>query len=108
MLVVWGVGLAAWLAPASSSAVPPPGAPNCQVFPKNDVWHSDISHLPVNRHSTQWLKTMNAGSTDLTNVSFNLNTSDPDVACVTKPSIFRPIIHAGGNSRIDSLSTRRV
>ena len=56
----------AGLWPASVSvAVPPPGAPSCHVFPRNNVWHADISDLPVNKHSKQWLATMHAGSTFL-------------------------------------------
>ena len=62
--VAWGVGVAVWLAPATSLAVPP-GAPNCHVFPKDNVWHADISKLPVNGHSAAWLRSMAAGSTDL-------------------------------------------
>jgi hypothetical protein len=58
------VGLAAWLSPAVSRAVPP-GAPKCRIFPTNDVWHADISRLPVNKHSRAWLKSMSAGTTDL-------------------------------------------
>ena len=48
-----------------SAAIPPPGAPACAVFPSNNVWHADISKLPVNKHSSAWLSSMNAGSTHL-------------------------------------------
>src|SRR5437588_12561152 len=48
---------------AMSLAVPPPGAPNCHVFPADNVWHADISRLPVNPHSRRWLASMLAGST---------------------------------------------
>jgi subtilase family protein/thrombospondin type 3 repeat protein len=42
-----------------------------------------------------FLTLQNIGSTDLTNVTFNLNSSDDDVACVTRPSIFRSQFLAG-------------
>jgi hypothetical protein len=50
---------------AAIRAVPPPGAPKCHVFPSDNVWHADISHLPVDRHSEAWLRSMSASSTNL-------------------------------------------
>ncbi|MGZ4190566.1 MAG: hypothetical protein ACXVQ5_12100, partial [Actinomycetota bacterium] len=41
-------------------ATPPPGAPSCRVFPSNNVWHADISKLPVNARSAAWLASMSA------------------------------------------------
>jgi hypothetical protein len=35
------------------------------MFPANNVWNTDISKLPGNRHSAQWLRSMAAGSTNL-------------------------------------------
>lgn len=35
---------------------------SCRVFPVNNYWHADISKLPVNRHSAQWLSHMSPGS----------------------------------------------
>ncbi len=35
------------------------------MFPADNVWNADISQLPVNAHSAQWLASMNAGSTHL-------------------------------------------
>src|SRR5436309_12267995 len=56
------VATGAW--PGSAGvAVPPPGAPDCRVFPRNNVWHADVSCLPVNRHSKRWLASMDASST---------------------------------------------
>jgi hypothetical protein len=52
------------LASAAAGATPPPGT-SCSVFPSNNVWHADISHLPVNRHSSAWLSSMAASSTHL-------------------------------------------
>jgi len=48
-----------------AAAIPPPGAPACRVFPSNNVWHADISKLPVNARSKAWLSSMNASSTNL-------------------------------------------
>jgi len=48
-----------------AAAIPPPGAPACSVFPSNNVWHADVSKLPVNSHSSAWLSSMNASSTHL-------------------------------------------
>jgi hypothetical protein len=35
------------------------------VFPADNVWSADVSRLPVDAHSAQWLASMNAGSTNL-------------------------------------------
>ena len=48
-----------------AAAIPPPGAPACSVFPSNNVWHADVSKLPVNSHSSAWLSSMNGSSTRL-------------------------------------------
>ncbi|MFN2543682.1 MAG: hypothetical protein ABR600_03795 [Actinomycetota bacterium] len=48
-----------------ASATPPPSAPTCHVFPKDNVWHADVSHLPVEKHSRQWLASMDSSSTNL-------------------------------------------
>jgi hypothetical protein len=59
-----GAGLAlAVVSPAWASA--PPAAPNCPILPANNVWHADISGLPVNAHSAAWLGNMNATGTRL-------------------------------------------
>lgn len=59
-------------APAKSAAKPAPkptpkpttAAPTtCQLFPSTNVWHADISKLPVNAHSAAWLASSAAGST---------------------------------------------
>jgi hypothetical protein len=53
-------------APArAASGTTVPGAPNCPMFPANNIWNADVSKLPVNPHSTAWLRSMNAGSTNL-------------------------------------------
>ncbi len=42
-----------------------PGAPNCPMFPANNIWNTDISKLPVNPHSAAWLRSMGSASTNL-------------------------------------------
>lgn len=50
---------------AGAGALPPPGASGCPVFPADNVWHSDISKLPVHPRSAAWKASMDAASTDL-------------------------------------------
>jgi hypothetical protein len=45
-------------------AIAPPGS-SCQVFPSNNVWHADISKLPVNKRSAAWLSSMDSSSARL-------------------------------------------
>ena len=42
-----------------------PGAPNCPMFPADNIWNTDISKLPVDRHSAAWLRSMDSASTNL-------------------------------------------
>src|SRR5271165_1015177 len=67
-------GAPAAFSPAAATAVtrsavpkgpPVPGAPNCQMFPANNVWNTDISKLPVDSHGAIWLARMGASTTDL-------------------------------------------
>src|SRR3954451_1085992 len=51
------------LAPASASA--PPSAANCPILPADNVWHADISGLPVHPRSAAWMGNMNSASTRL-------------------------------------------
>lgn len=37
----------------------------CQIFPVDNVWHADISALPVSRYSAAWLKSMSAATKKL-------------------------------------------
>ncbi len=37
-----------------------PGAPQCQMFPADNVWNTDISKLPVNEHSATWMAHMDS------------------------------------------------
>ena len=55
------LGLAAIGAPGAASAgTPVPGAPNCPIFPADNVWNTAIANLPVNPHSAQWLASMDS------------------------------------------------
>jgi hypothetical protein len=50
---------------APASVVPPPGAPNCPVFPANSVWHANVSGLPVHPRNDSWLDAMGGPSVRL-------------------------------------------
>jgi hypothetical protein len=51
----------ATIAPRSSTIVP--GAPNCPMFPSNNVWNTPITNLPVNPHSAAWMASMSSSTT---------------------------------------------
>jgi hypothetical protein len=55
----------------------------------HDIW------IDAGERGRIYLEILNAGTTDLTNVTFNLNSADPDVACITVPSIRRATFAAG-------------
>ena len=63
-VVLWG-GLAVAVPGSASAGTPLPGAPDCPMFPADNVWNTNISQLPVDPHSAEWLASMDAGSTDL-------------------------------------------
>jgi hypothetical protein len=42
-----------------------PGAPNCPMFPPDNIWNTDISRLPVSSHSAAWMRSMQAATTFL-------------------------------------------
>jgi hypothetical protein len=68
-----GVGTGAMVAVAvavaapqtASAGTPFPGAPNCPVFPADNVWNTNISSLPVDPHSAQWMASMDSATTNL-------------------------------------------
>src|SRR5437899_12152091 len=35
-----------------------PEAPNCPIYPSNDVWHSNIQNMPVHPMSATWIANM--------------------------------------------------
>jgi hypothetical protein len=39
-----------------ATAVTVPGAPHCPIFPANNVWNTDISHLPVAANSAAMIQ----------------------------------------------------
>ncbi len=49
----------------ASAGTPVPGAPNCPIFPADNVWNTPIANLPVDPHSAQWLAAMDASTTNL-------------------------------------------
>jgi len=53
------------LFPANAGASSVPGASACPILPSDNVWHADISGLPVNAHSGAWMGNMGASSTRL-------------------------------------------
>jgi hypothetical protein len=61
------VGLALLVvAPGTASAGSPvPGAPNCPMFPADNVWNTNISQLPVDPHSAAWMASMDSATTNL-------------------------------------------
>jgi hypothetical protein len=42
-----------------------PGAPNCPLFPADNVWNTNISRLPVNKHSAAWMASMDSAALNL-------------------------------------------
>src|SRR6202050_4652771 len=60
------LGLTIGVAPAVASAgTPLPGAPNCPMFPADNVWNTPIANLPVNPNSAAWMASMDSASTNL-------------------------------------------
>ena len=65
-------GAAAVAAPAAiqpaalvSEETTVPGAPNCPMFPADNIWNTDISKLPVDPRSAAWLRSMDSATTYL-------------------------------------------
>ena len=50
--------------PTAAGADPIPGS-NCQVFPDSNIWNTRVDSLPVHEMSETWLRSADAGSTDL-------------------------------------------
>jgi len=55
-----------------------------------------------------YVTVQNAGTFDLTNVNLNLNSSDPDIACITRPTISRSIFHAGETLTLGSFGPDKI
>src|ERR1700694_2058607 len=60
-IATFGMGLAADM-PVAAAAPP---TTNCQVFPADNIWNTDISTLPVHGRSDQWLASMASSTTKL-------------------------------------------
>src|SRR5687767_1035664 len=58
------LGAVVGVLPAPATAQPPPGAESCPLFPADDVWHAEVSGLPVHSRSPAWLASM-GGATRL-------------------------------------------
>ena len=63
----------------------------------HDIW------IDSGERGRIYIELANAGPIDLTNVAFNLNSSDPDVACITIPSIRRATLAAGQSIVLGSI-----
>jgi hypothetical protein len=48
-----------------AGASPVPGAGGCPVLPSDNVWHAEVSGLPVHARSAAWMGNMGGGSTRL-------------------------------------------
>src|SRR5438309_5508975 len=46
----------------SAAASAMPEAPNCPIYPSNDVWHSNIQNMPVHPMSATWIANMGGAS----------------------------------------------
>ncbi len=63
--VMW-LGLTIGVEPTNAAAgTPVPGAPNCSMFPADNVWNTDIAGLPVDPHSAAWMASMHSATTNL-------------------------------------------
>ena len=63
--VMW-LGLVVGISPTTASAgTPVPGAPDCPMFPADNVWNTPVAGLPVNPNSAAWLASMDASTTNL-------------------------------------------
>ena len=46
--------------PSASPSGSPSAAAGCGTFPADNVWHADVSRLPVNPNSAAWVASMGA------------------------------------------------
>ena len=54
-LVAVGSAALAVAAALPAGATPLPSAPSCPMLPADDVWHADVSQLPVHARSASWV-----------------------------------------------------
>ena len=58
--IVAAVVLTSWIQPAAAREVP---GTNCEVFPADNVWHLDVSNLPVHARNRDWKAAMHSRRT---------------------------------------------
>ena len=61
MLAATAVPLLVLSGTATASAPRPVAGTTCRVFPVDNWWHADVSHLPVHARSAAWLRHMSTG-----------------------------------------------
>jgi len=61
ILVATAVPLLVLSGTATASAPRPVAGTTCRVFPVDNWWHADVSHLPVHARSAAWLRHMSTG-----------------------------------------------
>jgi hypothetical protein len=113
------VAAVAVVAPLTAACTPVPAASACTYLPANNVWHADVSKLPVNAHSAAWMAA-SGGTTSLRihpdfggpyGIPFNtVSGSHPKVAVIFDYSdesdhVAYPL---GGDTRIEGSSTPGV
>ncbi|HZR30124.1 MAG TPA: hypothetical protein VFA71_15205, partial [Terriglobales bacterium] len=59
---VYGSSVVALLLICLAHAGSLPGAPNCPIFPANNVWNADISGLPVDANSANYINSINGNT----------------------------------------------
>ena len=59
---IWSLANGAPLASGRSAGTPLPGAPNCLIFPADNVWNDDISALPTMTDSATLINTIGAST----------------------------------------------
>src|SRR5208283_2890316 len=62
--MVW-LGLTMGAPGIASAGTPVPGAPDCPMFPADNVWNTPIADLPVNPNSAAWMASMDSATTFL-------------------------------------------
>jgi len=65
LVAVPGAGASPRAAALVARGTTVPGAPNCPMFPADNVWNTPVNKLPVDPHSAAWLASMNAANTNL-------------------------------------------
>jgi hypothetical protein len=56
--LTFAIAAALLMVAVPAGGVSPPGASGCPVFPADNVWHADITQLPVHSRSGAWIASM--------------------------------------------------